>query len=216
MDNTLYIVVPCYNEEEVLPETSRRLREKLEALMAAGKISDKSRVLFVNDGSRDRTWELICLAARGVPAVLRGGSVPQPGPSERPAGGADDRQGAVRHGHLHGRRPPGRRRRGGRHGGAVLRRVRHRLRRALRPEEGHLLQALHRRGVLPADELHGGGDGVQPRRLPPHVPPGPGGAGPVQGGQPLPPGHRAHDRLPHPARWSTSGGSGLPGRASTP
>ncbi len=60
MNNTLYIVVPCYNEEEVLPETSRRLGEKLEALMRAGKISPASRVLFVNDGSKDRTWPLIC------------------------------------------------------------------------------------------------------------------------------------------------------------
>ena len=59
MNDTLYIVVPCYNEEEVLPETSRRLKAKLEQLMAAGKISPKSRVLFVNDGSRDRTWALI-------------------------------------------------------------------------------------------------------------------------------------------------------------
>ena len=59
MADILYIVVPCYNEEAVLPETSRRLREKLEGLMAAGKIAAKSRVLFVNDGSRDRTWELI-------------------------------------------------------------------------------------------------------------------------------------------------------------
>lgn len=59
MDNTLYIVVPCYNEEEVLPETSRRLKNKLEQLMAAGKVSEKSRVLFVNDGSKDRTWEII-------------------------------------------------------------------------------------------------------------------------------------------------------------
>ena len=59
MKNTLYIVVPCYNEEEVLPETSRRLKAKLEQLMAAGRISPKSRVLFVNDGSRDRTWALI-------------------------------------------------------------------------------------------------------------------------------------------------------------
>lgn len=57
--NTLYVVVPCYNEEEVLPETAARLRDKLEQLMQAGKISSASRVLFVNDGSRDRTWELI-------------------------------------------------------------------------------------------------------------------------------------------------------------
>lgn len=59
MSNTLYIVVPCYNEEEVLPETARRLRAKLEELMAAEKIGPDSRVLFVNDGSKDRTWEII-------------------------------------------------------------------------------------------------------------------------------------------------------------
>ena len=57
--NTLYIVVPCYNEEEVLPETARRLGDKLRALISAGKISPQSRVLFVNDGSKDRTWEVI-------------------------------------------------------------------------------------------------------------------------------------------------------------
>ena len=57
--NILYIVVPCYNEEEVLPETARRLGDKLKSLMAAGKISPRSRVLFVNDGSKDRTWEVI-------------------------------------------------------------------------------------------------------------------------------------------------------------
>ena len=59
MNNTLYIVVPCYNEEEVLPETSKRLRAKLEQLMAEEKISSHSRILFVNDGSKDKTWELI-------------------------------------------------------------------------------------------------------------------------------------------------------------
>ena len=55
----LYLVVPCYNEEEVLPETSRRLREKLTALTAEGRISEKSRIVFVNDGSKDKTWEII-------------------------------------------------------------------------------------------------------------------------------------------------------------
>lgn len=59
MNNTLYIVVPCYNEEAVLPETSKRLKAKLEQLMRQGRVSPASRVLFVNDGSRDRTWELI-------------------------------------------------------------------------------------------------------------------------------------------------------------
>ncbi len=55
----LYIVVPCYNEESVLPITSTMFRDKLRQLHADGKISDKSRVLFVNDGSKDRTWQII-------------------------------------------------------------------------------------------------------------------------------------------------------------
>ncbi len=55
----LYIVVPCYKEEEVLPETSRRLKEKLQTLAQSGMISADSRVLFVDDGSSDRTWEII-------------------------------------------------------------------------------------------------------------------------------------------------------------
>ena len=59
MKDVLYIVVPCYNEEEVLPETSKRLKEKVTGLIAAGKVSERSRILFVNDGSKDRTWALI-------------------------------------------------------------------------------------------------------------------------------------------------------------
>ena len=55
----LSIIVPCYNEEEVLPETSRRLVEKMASLTRKGLISPESRVLLVDDGSRDRTWELI-------------------------------------------------------------------------------------------------------------------------------------------------------------
>ncbi|MBP5293309.1 MAG: glycosyltransferase family 2 protein [Clostridia bacterium] len=55
----LYLVLPCYNEEEVLPETAKRLKEKMETLEEAGKISKESRVVFVNDGSKDRTWEII-------------------------------------------------------------------------------------------------------------------------------------------------------------
>ncbi len=67
--NTLYIVVPCYNEEEVLPETARRLRDKLRALMAAGKIGPRSRALFVNDGSKDRTWEVVTKLHREDPLL---------------------------------------------------------------------------------------------------------------------------------------------------
>ena len=58
-DNTLYVVVPCYKEEAVLPETAKRLGAKLRGLIAEGKISNRSRALFVNDGSKDRTWEII-------------------------------------------------------------------------------------------------------------------------------------------------------------
>ena len=59
MENVLYMVIPCYNEEEVLPETSARLREKINELIGKKKIDIRSRVIFVNDGSKDRTWELI-------------------------------------------------------------------------------------------------------------------------------------------------------------
>ena len=55
----LYIVIPCYNEEAVLPITAPLFRDKLLALSAQGKISPDSRVLFVNDGSKDDTWNLI-------------------------------------------------------------------------------------------------------------------------------------------------------------
>ena len=67
MNDILYIVVPCYNEEEVLPETSKRLRAKLEHLMEKGRISHDSRVLFVNDGSKDKTWELISRLHKETP-----------------------------------------------------------------------------------------------------------------------------------------------------
>lgn len=56
----LYVVIPCYKEEEVLPETSKRLKEKIETLIAENIISPKSRVMFVNDGSKDKTWDIIC------------------------------------------------------------------------------------------------------------------------------------------------------------
>ena len=55
----LWIVIPCYNEEAVLPITAPLFLEKVNSLAAQGLISDRSRVLFVNDGSRDKTWELI-------------------------------------------------------------------------------------------------------------------------------------------------------------
>lgn len=59
MDTVLYIVIPCYNEEEVLPITSGMFLDEIKHLIAVGKISDKSRVLFVDDGSKDKTWDII-------------------------------------------------------------------------------------------------------------------------------------------------------------
>ena len=59
MSVTLYFAIPCYNEEAVLPETARRLREKFTALRASGRISEGSRICFIDDGSKDHTWELI-------------------------------------------------------------------------------------------------------------------------------------------------------------
>ncbi|AOZ96587.1 glycosyltransferase family 2 protein [Butyrivibrio hungatei] len=57
--NRLFCVIPCYNEEEVLHETASRLEAKIKSLVAAGKIAEDSRILFVNDGSRDKTWSII-------------------------------------------------------------------------------------------------------------------------------------------------------------
>ena len=55
----LYIVIPCYNEQEVLPTTCKMFLDKLTSLAGKGKISEDSRILFVNDGSRDDTWKII-------------------------------------------------------------------------------------------------------------------------------------------------------------
>lgn len=60
MKPILYIVVPCYNEQEVLPITAPTFKNKLLELEREGKISKDSKVLFVNDGSRDDTWNIIC------------------------------------------------------------------------------------------------------------------------------------------------------------
>ncbi len=59
MKNVLYLVIPCYNEEEVLYETTKRLKEKYEYLIDKKIISKNSKILYVNDGSKDKTWTLI-------------------------------------------------------------------------------------------------------------------------------------------------------------
>ena len=66
----LYIVIPCYNEQEVLPITAPLFLQKINDLAAAGKISPDSRVLFVNDGSKDNTWPIIRDLAAGDPHYL--------------------------------------------------------------------------------------------------------------------------------------------------
>ncbi len=65
----LYIIVPCYNEEEVLPETSSRLTALLSELTAGGQTDAGSRILFVDDGSRDKTWQIIERLAAKEPLV---------------------------------------------------------------------------------------------------------------------------------------------------
>ena len=57
--NILYLVIPCYNEEEVLPITTKKLTEKLDKMIKGKLVSKESRIMYVNDGSKDRTWELI-------------------------------------------------------------------------------------------------------------------------------------------------------------
>lgn len=64
MKNILYVIIPCYNEAEVLPETIRRIRQKMKTLIKEHLIAENSKVTFVNDGSKDRTWEIISETAQ--------------------------------------------------------------------------------------------------------------------------------------------------------
>lgn len=57
---TLYLAVPCYNEEEVLYDTTEKLLAKFGQLLSQGRISGDSRIMYIDDGSKDRTWEIIC------------------------------------------------------------------------------------------------------------------------------------------------------------
>ena len=68
----LYMVVPCYNEEEVLNETAGRLKEKYISLIERNMISPESRVVFVNDGSKDETWNIICSLHESDPDFFSG------------------------------------------------------------------------------------------------------------------------------------------------
>lgn len=77
-NSILAIVVPCYNEEEVLPQTNRQLRDLLDSMTRDGLVSAASYILYVNDGSRDRTWDIIagyCEADKRVRGLKLAGNV---------------------------------------------------------------------------------------------------------------------------------------------
>lgn len=65
----MYLAIPCYNEEAVLPETARQLTAKMKSMIDSGLISEKSRIAFINDGSKDKTWEMISRLYRDNPLV---------------------------------------------------------------------------------------------------------------------------------------------------
>ena len=67
MNPILYIVIPCYNEEKVLPITAPMFLEQLENMISANLVSNESRILFVNDGSSDNTWNYIKELAKSNP-----------------------------------------------------------------------------------------------------------------------------------------------------
>ena len=96
----LYIVIPCYNEEKVLPMTAPLFAEKIRTLAEKGKIHSNSKVLFVNDGSKDKTWEIIKIIHGG--SLLCGNQPKQKqGASKRCACRADGSKGLRRYYHFH-------------------------------------------------------------------------------------------------------------------
>ena len=66
----LYIIIPCYNEEAVLPVTAPLFLQKLQEMIQLSLIQEESRILFVNDGSRDRTWEIISELSKKDPHYM--------------------------------------------------------------------------------------------------------------------------------------------------
>ena len=65
----LYLVIPCYNEEAVLPETTKRLTEKMHTMIRTEQVDPESRILYVDDGSKDKTWAIISEYAEAIPYV---------------------------------------------------------------------------------------------------------------------------------------------------
>ena len=103
----LYIVIPCYNEQEVLPITAPMFLKKLTQLCDDGLISDDSRIMFVNDGSSDGTWELIRALSEENEHYI-GISQSRNRGHQNAAGRADGSQGSLRYKHLHRLRRAGR------------------------------------------------------------------------------------------------------------
>ncbi len=68
-EKILYLVIPCYNEEEILPETTKGLTKKIHQLIEKNKISPKSKILYVNDGSKDNTWKWIKEKSKEEPLI---------------------------------------------------------------------------------------------------------------------------------------------------
>ena len=66
----LYIIIPCYNEEAVLPVTAPLFLQKLQEMIQLSLIQEESRILFVNDGSRDRTWKIISELSKEDPHYM--------------------------------------------------------------------------------------------------------------------------------------------------
>ena len=164
----LYIVIPCYNEEAVLPLTSGMFLKKIKDLAAAGKISDKSRILFVNDGSKDKTWDIIRSLAeadehyRGVCLSRNRGH------QNARAGGPDGPpRDAGRRDHFHRLRRPGRHQRHGRDDRRIPWRacdVVYGVR--SKRETDTWFKRTTAEGFYKVMKAHGSGCGVQSRRLP--------------------------------------------------
>ena len=88
MEPTIYFVIPCYNEEAVLPETTRRLAEKLQAMQSAGLIGKDSRVPLCGRRQQGQDLAADFPVPPGIPLGGRGEAGPQPGPPERPCSAA--------------------------------------------------------------------------------------------------------------------------------
>ena len=89
----LYIIIPCYNEEAVLPVTAPLFLQKLQEMIQLSLIQEESRILFVNDGSRDRTWKIISELSKEDPHYMGIFAEPKSWPSKRSTGGVDGGKG---------------------------------------------------------------------------------------------------------------------------